>query len=69
MKNITVSVPDEIYLQARVWAAWQGTSVSGLFRQFLESLDDAPSPALDLAESDLNDPGAPPPSPLFHVKP
>ncbi len=40
MKNITVTVPDEIYLLARVHAAKRGTSVSALVRQFLESLDD-----------------------------
>ena len=41
MKNITVTVPDEIYLIARVHAARQGTSVSSLVRQFLESLDES----------------------------
>jgi hypothetical protein len=40
MKNITVTIHDETYLCARVHAAWQGTSVSALVRQFLESLDD-----------------------------
>ena len=40
MKNITVTVPDEIYLLARVHAARQGTSVSALVRRFLESLDE-----------------------------
>jgi hypothetical protein len=56
MKNITISVQDETYLQARVWAAWHNTSVSGLFRQFLESLDDAPSPALGLPKRAKNAP-------------
>ena len=40
MRNITVSVPDEIYRQARVKAAQQGRSVSSLVAQFLSSLDD-----------------------------
>lgn len=40
MKNITVSVPDEVYRRARVQAARQGTSVSRLVRDFLEGVDD-----------------------------
>jgi plasmid stability protein len=35
MKNITVSIPDEIYREARVSAARRGTSVSALVRDFL----------------------------------
>lgn len=35
MKNITVSVEDEIYRRARVKAAERETSVSALVRQFL----------------------------------
>lgn len=38
MKNITVSVDDEIYRRARVKAAEQGTSVSALVRRFLNEL-------------------------------
>jgi plasmid stability protein len=40
MKNITVTLPDEIYLEARVWAARHETSVSALVRDFLASLSD-----------------------------
>jgi hypothetical protein len=40
MKNITVSVPGEIYYDAQVWAAQHGTSVSSLVRKFLETLPD-----------------------------
>ena len=40
MKNITVSVPDEVYRQARVSAAEQGKSVSALVTEFLKSLSD-----------------------------
>ena len=47
MKNITISVHDETYHQARVQTAWNNTSVSGLFRQFLEPLSDPPGSALD----------------------
>jgi hypothetical protein len=35
VKNITVSVPDEVYRQARIRAAERDTSVSALVRGFL----------------------------------
>ena len=38
MKNITVSVPDEVYREARVRAAEQGTSISALVSSYLRSL-------------------------------
>ncbi len=38
MKNITVSVDDEVYRQARIKAAERDTSVSALVRQFLVEL-------------------------------
>lgn len=38
MKNITVSVDDEIYRRARVRAAERETSLSALVRQFLTEL-------------------------------
>lgn len=38
MKNITVSLPDEVYRRARIRAAEQGTSVSALVREFLAGL-------------------------------
>ena len=59
MKNITVTVHDETYLQARVWAAWHNTSVSALFRQFLESLCESPSPPPGSPDRALNRPGGP----------
>lgn len=37
MKNITVSVPDEVYRRARVRAAEKGTSLSAVVRQVLTS--------------------------------
>ena len=43
MKNITVSIPDEIYRRARIRAAEQGTSVSALVAGFLEGLADGES--------------------------
>lgn len=38
MKNITVTVDDEVYRRARVKAAERDTSVSALVRQFLVDL-------------------------------
>lgn len=38
MKNITVSVPEEVYRAARVHAAEQGTSVSAMVARYLSSL-------------------------------
>ncbi|MCY3922682.1 MAG: hypothetical protein OXG27_09845 [Chloroflexi bacterium] len=41
MRNITVSVDDETYRQARIRAAEMDTSVSALVRKFLSELTDA----------------------------
>jgi len=41
MRNITVSVPEEVYRQAKVKAAKQGRSVSALVAEFLSALSDA----------------------------
>lgn len=38
MKNITVSVEDEVYRLARIRAAEQSTSVSALVKRYLNSL-------------------------------
>lgn len=40
MKNITVSIPDEVYRRARIRAAARRTSVSALVRECLTSLGD-----------------------------
>ncbi len=40
VKNITVSVPDEVYLAARIRAAERGSSVSALVREYLDSLSE-----------------------------
>jgi plasmid stability protein len=40
MKNITVSVPDDVYRAARIRAAERGTSVSSLVAEHLRSLSD-----------------------------
>ena len=38
MKNITVSVPEEVYRRARVMAAERDSSVSALVKEFLTGL-------------------------------
>lgn len=43
MKNITVSLPDEIYRRARIRAAERDTSVSALVREFLTELGEEES--------------------------
>lgn len=40
MKNITVSVPDDVYKAARIRAAESGSSVSALVAGYLRSLSD-----------------------------
>jgi plasmid stability protein len=40
VKNITVSVPDDIYRAARIRAAERGTSVSSLVADYLRSLSE-----------------------------
>ena len=54
MKNITVTVHDETYFLARVYAASQGTSVSALVLQFLESVDDHSFSSPYIPEEDLD---------------
>lgn len=41
MRNITVSVPDEVYREARIEAARRGRSVSALVAEYLSTLGDA----------------------------
>jgi plasmid stability protein len=38
VKNVTVSLPDEVYRNARIKAAERNTSLSALVRQFLQTL-------------------------------
>jgi plasmid stability protein len=40
VKNITVSVPDDVYRAARIRAAERGSSVSALVADYLRSLTD-----------------------------
>jgi hypothetical protein len=43
MKNITVSVPEEVYRAARIRAAEGGSSVSALVTHYLRSLEERES--------------------------
>ncbi len=52
MKNITVSIDDETYRQARIKAAEQNTSVSALVREFLKHVVNRWKPA-DRATDEL----------------
>ncbi|HUA99337.1 MAG TPA: DUF6364 family protein [Terracidiphilus sp.] len=36
MKNITISIPDQVYRKARMYAASRDTSVSAVVRQYLK---------------------------------
>jgi hypothetical protein len=67
MKNITVTVHDETYREARVWAAKENTTVSALVRRFLESMGDHSCPDFDFPDGALDDSEATP-SPLFPVE-
>ncbi|MGI8904692.1 MAG: hypothetical protein ACR2IP_13810 [Solirubrobacteraceae bacterium] len=40
MRNITVSVPDDVYREARIRAAERGSSVSALVGDYLRTLTD-----------------------------
>lgn len=55
MKNITVSVEDDIYHSARIRAAEQKTSVSALVKKFLREvvLEDSPFDKLARRETSL----------------
>ena len=44
-KNITVTVPEQTYCQARVWAAQRDTSISAVVAYLLESLPGIPRAA------------------------
>ena len=64
MKNITVTVHDEVYTQARVWAAMNGTTISALVKDFIDSLMTAADdlPTLPAAAVRMRS-GTPPPPP------
>jgi hypothetical protein len=71
MKNITVTVQDETYREARVWAAKQSTTVSAQVRRFLESLHEPSFSGIGLLDDDWDDEedhSEGTPSPLFPVE-
>jgi len=41
MKNITIAVPDDVYRAARIRAAEEGRSVSGMVAAYLRSISSA----------------------------
>ena len=46
MPNITLSVDDETYRAARIYAAQQNATVSGVVRQYLRSLTAVQTPTV-----------------------
>jgi hypothetical protein len=58
MKNITVTITDDVYTATRVWAAQRGTSVSRIVQHMLSILPD-----LGAAEDEFPAPAAPAPAP------
>lgn len=50
MKNITVTVDDETYRRARVYAAERDSSVSALVKQYLGKLGIEPEPVRNLRQ-------------------
>jgi len=72
MKNLTVSIHDEVYIEARIWALRRSTSVSALVERFLETLNESDCPALAFYDCGLEAGLATldgPPTPLFTVEP
>jgi hypothetical protein len=63
VKNITVSVPDEVYRRARVWAAERETSVSATVTHFLEALPEMERAIRHLSASQQLSPAQPPATP------
>ena len=50
VKNLTVSVPDDVYREARIRAAERGTSVSAMVAEYLRSLAGPSSEFIRLRE-------------------
>jgi hypothetical protein len=64
MKNITVTVSDELYRHARMWAARENTTVTSLVRKFLESPREPSFPGMNLLDDEpdvADDTPLPPP--------
>jgi len=44
MRNITVTIPDDSYRRARVWAAQRDTSISAVVKYLLETMPESRAP-------------------------
>ena len=64
MKKLTLTVTEETYRSARVWATQCNTSVSALVRNFLEALQSLPCPGVNTVETNLEAPAALPARPF-----
>ena len=60
MRNITVAIPDDVHLRARVWAAQRDTSLSAVVRYLLETL---PGISRSASAFPVSKPYAAPPAP------
>ncbi len=63
MRNITVSVSDETYIQARVWAAQRDTSVTAIVQYLLQTLPSVTKAARAFPVRDHETSDTPTPSP------
>jgi len=70
MRNITVTVNDNAYRQARIWAAKRDTSVSAVVTYLLERLPGLPvaNSGFPLENSAYEKPGAPASKPTWIEK-
>jgi Tol biopolymer transport system component len=60
MKKITLSIPDEIYIEALVWAARHNTSVSAMVRDILKSVSkERPFRAASTPSTQIHTPSPP----------
>jgi hypothetical protein len=69
MKNITVSVDEETYRRARIWAAERGTSVSAVVKCILTTLPARTYSPPRRHRPDAGQPGVEAPSKTQHAAP
>lgn len=53
--NITVSVPDDVYRCARIWASHHNMSISAVFTKFLQNLQYRPATRLAITPADARE--------------
>lgn len=63
MRNITVTVPDDVYRRARVWAAERDTSLSAVVKYLLETMPGIKRANLAFPARNSNTPNALSPTP------